>query len=99
MAKTCLSFRESRIELATKLRPIVLLSPLKIIAINVLASGAITLEELVTNDDLRHTLSRNAESFASRFSAENMALKTLKVYERLAIGNRQAKRLVEVNHV
>jgi len=41
------------------------------------------LEELIVDENLRHTLSRNARLFASRFTADKMARKTLKVYEKL----------------
>jgi glycosyltransferase involved in cell wall biosynthesis len=41
------------------------------------------LGELIIDGNLRHALSRNAKLFASRFSAENMALKTLRVYQKL----------------
>jgi len=44
------------------------------------------LEELVINEKLRHALSRNAKLFASKFTAEKMAWKTLRVYEKLVKG-------------
>jgi len=44
------------------------------------------LEELVINEKLRHALSRNAKLFASKFTAEKMAWKTLRVYEKLIKG-------------
>jgi Glycosyltransferase len=44
------------------------------------------LEELVINENLRHALSRNAKLFASKFTAEKMAWKTLRVYEKLVKG-------------
>ena len=44
------------------------------------------LEELVINENLRHALSRNAKLFASKFTAEKMAYKTLRVYEKVVKG-------------
>jgi glycosyltransferase involved in cell wall biosynthesis len=41
------------------------------------------LEELIVDENLRHTFSRNARLFASRFTADKMARKTLKIYEKL----------------
>lgn len=41
------------------------------------------LEELITDKNLRLTLSRNAKLFASKFTAEQMARKTLLVYQKL----------------
>jgi len=41
------------------------------------------LEKLIVDANLRHKLSKNAKLFASRFTADKMARKTLKVYEKL----------------
>jgi glycosyltransferase involved in cell wall biosynthesis len=41
------------------------------------------LEELIVDENLRYTLSRNAKLFASRFTADKMALKTFRVYQKL----------------
>lgn len=48
--------------------------------VNALAS---ILERLVTDRNLRLTLSRNAKLFASKFTAEEMARKTLSIYQKL----------------
>jgi len=44
------------------------------------------LEELIIDKNLRHVLSRNARLFASRFTADKMARRTLRVYEKLVTG-------------
>jgi glycosyltransferase involved in cell wall biosynthesis len=44
------------------------------------------LEKLIIDENLRQTLSRNARLFASRFTPDKMARKTLRVYKKLIAG-------------